>query len=61
MRIFSKAKFIASEGYDIYEICKKWVDECDGKEVIDGEIEDTGKSSVVAWEVEYDESNSKWI
>lgn len=50
MRVFSKEKFIEDNGYDVYVKCKEWVDECDGKRVINGEV--NGYASDTAWEEE---------
>lgn len=50
MRIFSKEKFIESEGYEVYLKCKGWVDECDGKRVEGGEV--NGWISDKDWEIE---------
>lgn len=36
MRVFSKEKFIEVEGYEVYLRCKDWVDECDGKRIVQG-------------------------
>lgn len=36
MKIFSKVKYIEDNGIQNYNICKSWVDLCDGKEVVDG-------------------------
>ena len=30
MKVFSKEKFIEKYGFEYYESCKEWVDECDG-------------------------------
>ena len=50
MRVFSKEKFIEAEGQQVYEKCKEWVDEIDGKIVVGGEVD--GYASDRAWEVE---------
>lgn len=50
MRVFSKKKFIETEGYDVYLKCKYWVDKCDGKRVI-GEYVDNYISDR-DWEIE---------
>ena len=50
MRVFSKAKFIESEGLDSYLKCKEWVDICDGKKSIGGNVE--GWESHRDWEEE---------
>ena len=50
MRVFSKEKFIEDSGYNEYLKCKGWVDECDGKRVIGGEV--NGYASDPAWEIE---------
>lgn len=34
MKVFSKAKYIADMGQDAYEVHHKWVDFCDGMEVV---------------------------
>lgn len=49
MRVFSKKKFIEDSGQEAYLKCKEWVDECDGKKVIGGEV--GGYLSDKAWEV----------
>ena len=50
MRVFSKRKFIEVEGQDVYEKCKGWVDELDGKLVVGGEVD--GYASDITWEIE---------
>lgn len=50
MRVFSKEKFIEVEGQAVYEKCKGWVDELDGKRVIGGEVD--GYASDRDWEIE---------
>lgn len=50
MRVFSKQQFIKAEGQEIYEKCKSWVDEIDGKIVVGGEVD--GYASDKTWEVE---------
>ena len=52
MKVFSKEKFILSEGYEVYLQCKDWVDECDGKMIIGKEIDTTGYLSDPDWEEE---------
>lgn len=52
MRVFSKEKFIEDSGIEVYEKCKEWVDECDGKRVEGGEV--NGYASDRAWEIEID-------
>lgn len=52
MRVFSKQQFIKAEGQEIYEKCKGWVDELDGKLVVGGEVD--GYVSDKTWEVEKD-------
>lgn len=49
MRVFSKQKFIEDSGQEAYLKCKDWVDACDGKRVIGGEVD--GYLSDKAWEV----------
>lgn len=49
MRVFSKEKFIESEGYEVYLKCKEWVDICDGKRVTGGNVE--GWESHKDWEI----------
>jgi len=51
-RYFSKDIFIMVEGSSEYEYSKTWVDECDGKEVVNGKIVDTCYDSIVDWEIE---------
>lgn len=53
MKRFSKAKFIEAEGMAVYNKCKDWVDECDGKTVVGGEV--AGMASDRAWE-----ENKEW-
>ena len=50
MRVFSKEKFIETEGQAIYEKCKGWVDLLDGKVVVGGEVD--GYISDRQWEIE---------
>ena len=50
MKVFSKERFIEVEGYEVYLKCKDWVDECDGKKVVSGEVD--GWLSDKDWEVE---------
>ena len=50
MRVFSKEKFIEAEGQDVYEKCKGWVDELDGKRVVGGKVD--GYISSYDWEIE---------
>lgn len=48
MRVFSKEMFIKDNGLAVYEKCREWVDACDGKRVIGGEVD--GYLSDKAWE-----------
>lgn len=57
MRVFSKAKFIETEGQAVYEKCRDWVDMIDGKLVVGGEVE--GYISDSQWEVEYTAKGAK--
>lgn len=50
MRIFSKEKFIEDSGEEVYLKCKEWVDACNGKRVVNGEVD--GYISDKAWEIE---------
>jgi hypothetical protein len=52
MKVFSKEMFIKDSGIEAYEKCKEWVDACDGKRVIGGEV--GGYLSDKAWEKEVD-------
>lgn len=54
-RYFSREKFIQHEGHSEYGLCRNWVDECDGKEVIDGRVIGTYFLSGEEWEIEEDE------
>ena len=53
MRVFSKEKFIETEGLKVYEQCKRWVDLIDGKRVVGGEV--NGYASDRDWEIEREE------
>lgn len=54
MRVFSKEKFIETEGYEVYLKCKYWVDKCDGKRVQGGYVE--SYISDPSWEIEMGKS-----
>lgn len=53
MRVFSKEKFIETEGYEIYLKCKYWVDKCDGKRTEGGYV--GNYLSDATWEIETEE------
>ena len=53
MKVFSKEKFIETEGYEVYLKCKYWVDKCDGKRVVNGSVENY--FSDMQWEIETEE------
>lgn len=54
MRVFSKKKFYEVEKSEKVGECK-WVEMSDGKEVIDGKINNTGYRSIPDWEVDIEE------